>query len=427
MPYTAVTIVEVVYKEQTVGATILDPRSGYYAFEYERAWLTQNIALSPLAMPNRRGPRVFPQLPIATYQRLPPMLADGLPDDFGNTLITAYLAREGVASSKITPLDRLAYLGARAMGALEFLPPTGPDTNDQTAFAMSKLVQEARKAVEGSFGTPEDATSGIHHLLQVGTSAGGARPKAVIALNDKTGEIRSGQVATPDGFEHWMLKFDGVGSDFELGDTGSYGRIEYAYHLMAIAAGIDMTECRLLEEGGRAHFMTRRFDRPLDGSKIHIQTLCAMAELDFRVRDVHDYAQFIGAANELDLGAGTREKVFRRAVFNIAVANCDDHTKNHAFALDDSGAWSLAPAYDVTHAHNPVGEWTSRHLMGVDGLFYDADRSHLLRFADRFEIPNPRLVIDEVNAAVGSWSEFAQKAGLPDVPTRHVANDLRKL
>lgn len=427
MPYTPVDLIEVVYDGRTVGAVTSDARTRFYAFEYSPEWLRGTTQLAPLTVANRTGARVFPNLPVDTYQRLPALLADALPDRFGNSLIDAYLAREGVALSAITPLDRLAYLGSRAMGALEFRPPTGPETPTGTAFAMSTLVDEARRAVRGEFGTESDATRGVRHLLQVGTSAGGARPKAVIAWNRTTDEIRSGQLVAPDGFEQWLLKFDGVGRDFELGDTGHFGRIEYAYHLMAKAAGIEMSECRLLTEAGRAHFMTRRFDRPGGATRVHVQSLCAMAELDFQQRDVHDYAQLFGVIDALGLRADAREQAFRRAVFNIAASNCDDHTKNHAFVMEEGGGWRLAPAYDVTHAHNPEGEWTSRHLMGLDGVFYDADRNHILRFADRFSVPKPHAIIDDVNAAIASWPEFARAAKLPAKPTRSVGDDLRPI
>ncbi len=240
----------------------------------------------------------------------------------------------------------------------------------------------------GQFAGDRETESALHSLIQVGTSAGGARAKAVIAWNPQTAQIRSGQLPADPGFEYWLIKLDGVGRDSELGTGDSYGRIEYAYSLMAHAAGIDMMPCRLLEENGRAHFMTKRFDRSDDGAKHHALTLCDLAEIDFRLRGVNDYAQLFQAIDELGLEAATREQAFRRMAFNVAARNCDDHTKNHSFLLDGPDAgWRLSPAYDVTYAYNPTGEWTYQHLMGVGGKFRDITRDDLLAVADRFRVP----------------------------------------
>ena len=254
------------------------------------------------------------------------------------------------------------------MGALEFHPLRGPRTRKATAIELSELVTAARSALIGATGADEHGlTEAIAHLIAVGTSAGGARAKAVVALNPETGELRSGQVPADPGFEQWLLKLDGVGADLDLGATGHFGRIEFAYHRMALAAGIDMMECRLLEEGGRAHFMTRRFDRVDDGHKVHTQTLCALAHLDFRQIGAHDYAQLLLCIEQLGLGPEARAEAFRRMAFNVAAANCDDHTKNFSFVLPEGGRWALSPAYDVTHAHAPDSRWTRQHLMAVNG------------------------------------------------------------
>ena len=267
--------------------------------------------------------------------------------------------------------------------------------------------------LQGDLGDSDHAKAALATLIRVGTSAGGARAKAAIAWNRTTNEIRPGQFDAPEGFEHWLLKFDGVGQDSELGESAHYGRIEYAYALMARAARIDMTDCQLIEEGGRAHFATRRFDRDARG-KIHTQTLCALAHLDFNLLATHDYAQLMGTINALGLGEEARVQAFVRMAFNVMAANCDDHTKNVSFLLREGGAWELAPAYDLTHAFNPAGRWTYQHLMGVDGRFTGLTRDHLLRFGDRFDVPAARRLLDQVRDAVAEWPAFARGAGLPE-------------
>ena len=420
--YRPVDLIEVRAWGATVGGVSIDPGLGYYVFEYDPKWQARGIELAPLTMPVSQSLHVFPLLPEATYKRLPAMLADALPDDFGNALIDAWMAREGVPKSAITPLDRLAYLGARGMGALEFRPTRGPRHRKATAVAISRLVVSARNALSGKFDGDRETEAAITNLIQVGTSAGGARAKAVIAWNPETLEIRSGQLPADPGFDYWLLKLDGVGKDHELGTGGFYGRIEYAYYLMAKATGIEMFESRLLEENDRAHFMTRRFDRQ-NGSKQHIQTLCAMQHLDFKQRGTHDYNQYFQAIAALKLPETALEEGFRRMVFNVLAANCDDHTKNLSFLMDESGKWQLAPAYDVTHAYNPKGEWTYQHLMSVNGKFQDITRADLEAVGDRFLIPGYRRIIKSVSEAVGRWPEFAGAAGLPPAEIQRVLED----
>jgi serine/threonine-protein kinase HipA len=395
-----------------VGAVALDPRLGYYAFEYQPAFARSGIELAPLTMPLTAAtePFVFTDLPEVTYRRLPGLLADALPDDFGNALIDAWMAREGVDKSAITSLDRLAYMGRRAMGALEFKPALGPTpSKPSTAIELSALVESARRAVRGAIDTDAHAQAALAQLIQVGTSAGGARAKAVVSWNPATGEIRAGQFDVQAGFEHWLIKFDGVGVDERLGVSRDYGRIEYAYHLMARAAGISMSPCRLLEEDGRAHFMTRRFDRE-GNARHHVQTLCGLAHLDYRQKATHDVSQLLLAIDRLGLGYDAKEEAFRRIAFNVIAANCDDHPKNVSFLLREGGAWELAPAYDVTHAFNPNSEWTYQHLMSVNGKFAAIARADLMTVADRFGIGTAPDVLKQVNEAVASWPDFAEQA-----------------
>jgi serine/threonine-protein kinase HipA len=411
--YKAVDVIEVRIWGRRVGAVALDPGLGNYVFEYEPEFVKSGIELAPLTMPlaQAREPFIFTDLPELTYKRLPGMLADALPDDFGNALIDAWMAGKGVEKSQITPLDRLAYMGKRGMGALEFKPARSPAATSSTAIKLSRLIESARRAVHGEIGTNQLAKAALSQIIQVGTSAGGARAKATIAWNPTTDEIRAGQFEVETGFEHWLLKFDGMGADSELGGSQDYGRIEYAYHLMARASGIAMSACRLLEENGRAHFMTRRFDR--DGNrKHHLQTLCAMSHLDYKQKATHDYSQLFMVIEQLDLGYTALEEAFRRMAFNVMATNCDDHSKNHSFILREEGRWELAPAYDVTHAHNPEGEWTRQHLMGVNGTFSGISRNDLLAIANRFGIGAAPKVLKQVAEAVAAWPEFADRAGV---------------
>jgi serine/threonine-protein kinase HipA len=424
-----VQVIEVRMWGSRIGAVALDPSLNCYAFAYEPAWKRKVIEAAPLTMPlaDRREIFVFPALPKATYLGLPAMLADALPDDFGNALIDAWMATKGIDKSSITVLDRLAYMGRRGTGALEFRPARGSHAESATPIAIKQLVEEARRLVQGNFSVDDQAKAALANIIKVGTSAGGARAKAVITWNPKTDEVRSGQFDAAPGFEHWLLKFDGVGNDKELGTGEGYGRIEYAYALMAKAAGISMSSCRLLQENGRAHFMTRRFDREVTAhgqtQKHHLQTLCAMNHLDFRQRGTHAYAQLFLTIAKLGLGDEAVTQVFRRMAFNVMARNCDDHTKNFAFLLKQGKSWELAPAYDVTHAYNPKGEWTYQHLMSVNGKFREITRKDLLEDADRFNVRKPREILAEVRSALESWAEFALQAQLEPSMRDRVALD----
>jgi serine/threonine-protein kinase HipA len=425
-----VQVIEVRMWGSRVGAVAPDPRLDCYAFAYDPAWRRKDIEVAPLTMPlsDRRDTFVFPVLPRETYLGLPALLADALPDDFGNALIDAWMATKGIEKSSITVLDRLAYMGMRGMGALEFRPMRGSHKESATPVAMKALVEEARRLVQGNFSVDNETKAALANIIKVGTSAGGARAKAVITWNPNTDEVRSGQFDAAPGFEHWLLKFDGVGKDKELGTGEGYGRIEYAYSLMAKAAGITMSSCRLLEENGRAHFMTKRFDRDVTRGqtrKHHVQTLCAMNHLDFRQRGTHAYAQLFLTIARLNLGDEAVSQAFRRMAFNVMARNCDDHTKNLAFRLKQGRSWELAPAYDVTHAFNPKGEWTYQHLMSVNGKFQGITRDDLLADADRFSVRKPLEILAEVRAALENWLEFTLNAGLETSLRDRVASDFR--
>lgn len=433
MTYRPVEVVEVLAWGRRVGAVALDPDTGWYAFAYAPEWVDSGIELAPLHMPLRREPYEFPDLPPATFYRLPALMADALPDAFGNALVNAWMAEQGIGAERVTPLDRLAYAASRAMGALEFRPPArDPGTDPPTAIQLADLVLAARLTVRGALAGDETAHAALAQLIQVGTSAGGARAKAVVAFNPATYQIRSAYGPPADGFEDWLIKLDGVsgtgmdGHGGQLGESAPYGRIEYAYSLMAGAAGIEMAPCLLLAEGPRRHFMTRRFDRGPGGERIHVLSLCAMAHLDYNLVATHSYDQYLQTAAALGLGPDQMAQAYRRMVFNVMAVNRDDHTKNLAFMRRGDAGWRLAPAYDVTHAYRADSQWTSRHLMAVNGKFDDIGVDDLHAVGERNDVPGYRRVVGEVAAAVAAWPEFAAQAELDDETTRAIATDFNR-
>jgi len=429
--YRPVDVIEVLAWERRVGAVALNPASGWYAFAYDPGWISTGVELAPLHLPLRREPYEFPQLSRSTFHGLPALLADALPDAFGNALVDAWMAQQNVPADRITPLDRLAYAADRAMGALEFRPPAQDGAGTPpTAVQLADIVLAARRTVRGEFAGDEMAHAALQQLIQVGSSAGGARAKAVVAYNPQTNQMRSAYGPLGDGFEHWLIKLDGVsasgmdGREDRLGDSAPYGRVEYAYSLMAAAAGIDMAPCQLLAEGPRRHFMTRRFDRGDHGEKHHVVSLCAMAHLDFNLVGVHSYSQYLQTVRALDLGADALAQAYRRMVFNVMAVNRDDHTKNFSFLRRRGGGWELAPAFDVTHAYNPDNQWIRRHLMGVNGKFEQITLHDLVAVGERNEVPGYKRCIREVRAAVDSWPEFASRAEVFDDTAERIAGDI---
>jgi serine/threonine-protein kinase HipA len=338
-----------------------------------------------------------------------------LPDKYGNTLINAWLARQGRPENSMNPAEMLCYIGKRGMGALEFEPSTSDIKNSSTQIEIENLVLFAKEVLgkRKNFATDlnRDEEKALIDILKIGTSAGGARAKAVVAFNPVTQEVRSGQTDAPVGFSHWLLKFDGI-SDQQIGSSHGYGRVEMAYHLMATACGIEMTECRLLEENGRAHFMTRRFDRPTEKTKIHFQSLCAIAHYDFQNITSYSYEQLFQVMRLLRLPYPAAEQMFRRMVFNVIARNCDDHTKNFGFAMDQSGAWSLAPAFDVCHAYRPGSFWVSQQSLSVNGKRQNISREDLLVVAKQMNIKKANQIVNEINDEVNNWKKYATQTGV---------------
>lgn len=418
----------------TAGAAAWDDTSGMGSFEFEPIFLKNSIDLSPIMMPaDTASGRIFsfPELRRSeVFKGLPGMVADVLPDRFGSTLIDAWLARNGRPAGSMNPVEILCYIGRRGMGALEFEPPLPGSGTTATKIEIDELVRIAGEILSGrinfSASLAADRKKALSDILKIGTSAGGARAKAVIAFNEKTGEVRSGQASTPEGFNHWILKFDGI-TDRQMGVTNGYGRVEMAYHLMAKDCGIDMTECRLLEENGRAHFMTRRFDRGDKGEKIHMQSFCAMRHFDFNEVNSFAYEQLFETARMLNLPYPQHEQIFRRMIFNVLSRNCDDHTKNFAFLMDKNGKWSLAPAFDLCHTFNPSNPWVSRQALSVNGKRSDITRSDFMDVAEAMGIRKSAAIIDQINETVQLWDTFAKEAEADSKLKRAVKTTLIKL
>lgn len=405
----------------TVGAVSWLDEQAYGIFEYDQDFLKKGLDVSPLHMSlddarQGDGKFSFQSLNRDTFLGLPGLLADALPDKFGNNIIDAWLARSGRDSASFSPVERLCYTGKRAMGALEFSPATVEKYDISVAVEVSELVilaqqmMRERNGLDVSLGgSKKGNANAILDILRVGTSAGGARPKAVIAMDNK-GNVVSGQAHVPEGYDYWILKFDGV-TDLELGEPKGYGRIEYAYYLMAVAAQINMTQCRLLEENDRAHFMTRRFDR-VNGEKCHMQSLCGIAHYDFNMAGAYSYEQAFAVMRKLRLSKADAAEQYRRMVFNIIARDQDDHTKNIAFLMGPDGKWRLSPAYDVVYSHNPAGKWTNQHQMSVNQKRDNFTREDLVYVGESISLSRPEEIINDVVSAVEKWSEYAKEAGL---------------
>jgi serine/threonine-protein kinase HipA len=347
-----------------------------------------------------------------TFKGLPGLMADMLPDRYGNQLINNWLASQGRTPESMNPVEMLCFIGKRGMGALEFEPAILNEEKRASSLEMESLVETAKKLLQQKedFHTQmgNEAQKAMLDILKIGTSAGGARPKAVIAWNEKTGEVRSGQTKAPAGFEHWLIKLDGV-SDVQLGTSSGYGRVEMAYYKMATAAGIEMMPCRLLEENGRAHFMTKRFDRGEGGAKHHLQTFCGIKHFDFNEVLSFSYEQLFQTMRELQLSYADAEQMFRRLVFNVLARNCDDHTKNFSFLLKKGGHWELAPAYDIGHAYRPGSEWDSQHALSINGKRKDITRKDLLLIGESIRCKKSKEIIQEIEDVVADWPKISSE------------------
>jgi len=425
------TIAKVNIWNEMVGAVAWDDIKGYATFEFEDSFLKKEIDIAPLRMPiveAKIGKRIFsfPNLNKETYKGLPGLLADSLPDRFGNRLIEVWLAQQGRSSESFNPVERLCYIGKRGMGALEFEPILTPFDQSSTQLELNALVKLAKKILDERYdfktNLSKKSESSFLDILRIGTSAGGARAKAIIAYNPITKDVRSGQIDNLNNYEYWIIKFDGV-NDKKIGDPKGYGRIEYAYYLMASKCGIKMNECKLLFEDKHAHFMTKRFDR-IDNNKLHMQTLCAIAHYDYNYPSSYSYEQAFQVIRQLKLSYENAEQLFLRMVFNVIARNQDDHTKNISFLMDKNGKWSLAPAYDVTFAYDPKNKWMKSHQMSINGKYDDINRTDILALAKNMNIKKANQKIDNVIDVISKWKAFAKAAKVAAEQIKYIQSTL---
>ena len=409
-----------------VGTFRWDERYDVARFEYDSSFIGRGLEPSPLMMPVREG-RVysFAGIDRETYKGLPGMLADSLPDTYGRAMFDRWLALTGRTSSN--PIETLCFLGKRCMGALEFEPAMDITYDPNALFEIDSLVKVARDALaeKSSFGVNlnDDKKAAIAEILRLGTSAGGQRAKAIIAYNKETGEVRSGQVEAPTGFDYYLIKLDGVSATVGFKATNNYGRMEYSFYKLAKACGIDMTDCSLIEENGRAHFLTKRFDR-INGKKIHMQTLCGIAHFDYRIHRAYSYEQAFNVMRALRLPYAAAQEMFRRIVFNVVVRNQDDHTKNISFLMGEDGIWRLSPAYDIGYAYNPKGGWTATHQMSINGKFDDITRQDLMTFAHQNNIKDATMIIDEIVEVASHWQDLAEECDVPKTVVNTIVSNM---
>lgn len=406
-----------------VGAVGWESKKELASFEFDPSFKTTGWDLSPLKMPiySAQHQFSFPELRKArnvlqdTFKGLPGLLADSLPDNYGNQLINLWLAQQGRTPDSMNPVEMLCFIGTRGMGALEFQPPILNENKRAFSVELSSLVAIAQKLVDqrATFNAHlnKNIEQSVREILKIGTSAGGTRPKALIAWNEKTGEVKSGQTKAPKDFEHWLIKLDGV-NEAQFGSSHGYGRVEMAYYLMAQACGIDMMPSRLLEENGRAHFMTKRFDREGSDIKHHIQTFCGLKHYDYNLVHSFSYEQLFQCMRELKLTYADAEQMFRRMVFNVIARNCDDHTKNFSFILRRDGHWELAPAYDICHAYRPDSEWVSQHALSINGKRKDIEKADLMVIGASIRCKKAREIIEEINDIIHQFPTFAQQVQL---------------
>ncbi len=422
---------------EDVGVIQWNENSQLASFQYYKKFLEKGWDLSPIKMPIINNDRIysFPELRgdknnENTFKGMPGLLSDALPDRYGNQLINTWLVQNGRAEKSMNPIEQLCFIGKRGMGALEFAPSILNTKESTFNIELDSLVNAAQSmlSIRTDFKTNLNSNyeKALQDIVTIGTSAGGARPKAVIAYNNKTGEVKSGQSNAPEGFEHWLLKLDGV-SEVQLGDTQGWGRVEYAYYLMAIECGIDMMECKLLEENNRAHFMTKRFDREGNKTKHHIQTLCGIQHYDYNNMFAYSYEQLFQTMRLLRLSYPEAEQMFRRMVFNVLATNCDDHTKNFSFIMKQGEKWHLSPAYDISFAYNPTNHWVNQQTLNINGKRKSINKADFMTIANANNIRKAEQIIDEINLIINNWKDFANKADVKQYLTNTIQNNLHTL
>jgi len=430
-----VDVAEVKIWGELVGAVRWDSESQLASFQYDKKFLAKGYDLSPIKMPIENGERIysFPELrkakeeQTATFKGLPGLLADALPDKYGNQLINIWLARNGRPPNSMNPVEQLCFIGSRGMGALQFEPSQLKTSKQTFSIEIKSLVEVAQKMLSNrdgfSVNLHGEEQNGVSEILKIGTSAGGARPKVIIAYNKKSGEVRSGQTTVPKDFEHWLLKLDGV-SDAQFGSSHGFGRVEYAYHLMAKDCNIQMMDCELLEENGRAHFMTKRFDRDGDNVRHHVQTFCGLQHFDYNNLYGYSYEQLFQTMRILRMTYPEAEQMFRRMVFNVMATNFDDHTKNFSFRLKQEGRWELSPAYDVCYSYDPNNVWVSQHSLSINGKHKEINKNDLMTIAKANNIKKGERLINEIKETVCNWTAYAAQVNVSSSLTNSINNTL---
>ncbi len=431
-------VIKITYQDDVVGAVSFDTQKGLGSFEYDPGFVKNGVELSPIKMPLSGRIYSFPELDFNTFKGLPGLIADSLPDDFGNAVLNAWVAGQGRLPSDITPLQRLQYTGKRGMGALEYAPATQlRSLNASQRIEIQSLVSIAQEILDSRDNfevqlkqNGQDDREAMMSLLSVGMSAGGARPKAVLAFNEDFTQVRSGQANVPSGFTHYLMKFDGVSEHNKnqetFGDPLGYGAMEFIYHLMAKKCGVDMMPCHLLHEGNRRHFITQRFDR-IRNKKVHVQTLNGLAHVDYKKPGSFSYAELFGIARQLRLSALEAEQLFKRMTFNIITRNHDDHSKNFAFMLKKD-KWSLAPAYDLAYSYKPGSKWVNSHWMSLSGKRDNFTRSDFYSLEKLSPIFNKRKIDDIIDTTiehVSTWRQLAQQWDVPKTLIDEIQENLR--
>lgn len=409
-------IVQVKLYDEILGTIDWNANKGSSTFQYSNNALNRGIEPSPIIMPTQE--KIFEtNRDHINFHNLPYLLSDSMPDDFGNRMMKEWLKQKKLSIDDINPVDRLTYVGSRGMGALEYEPINYKEDNNHNV-NTSDLFEVAKKVLEGKEETTYDYLDkdSLSDILRIGTSVGGARAKALIAIkfdsNKKITEIKSGDIIQPEGYSYWLLKIDGA-NEKTLGEGEGLGKIEYAYYLLATQAGVEMADSILFEENNRFHFLTKRFDRTDNGDKIHMQTFSALAGIDYKIQKASSYETLFRVMKRLRLPYYQFEQQYRRALFNVIARNHDDHVKNFSFLMDKQGAWKISPAYDINYSYSPGGTWTNVHQSSINNKFDNFTRNDLLSLGKTFGIKKANHILDEIIEAVNLWSKIATEIDIP--------------
>jgi serine/threonine-protein kinase HipA len=420
-------IVEVMLYGQLLGTVEWNEKTGSSTFQYSSK-IINTIEPSPIIMPTE-GRNFETNRDHLNFHNLPYLLSDSMPDDFGNIMMKEWLKQRKLSIDKINPVYRLTYVGKRGMGALEYIPANHRE-NDNNIVDISEIYEVAKSVLKSKKKTtyPDLDKDSLSEILRIGTSIGGARAKALIAIkldaNNKIEEIRPGDVIQPIGYSYWILKIDGA-NEQSLGEGEGFGKIEFAYYKLAKQAGIDMSDCLLYEENNRFHFLTKRFDRKDNGEKIHMQTFGALTGIDYKILKVTSYETLFNVMKRLQLPYKQIEQQYKRMLFNVIARNQDDHVKNFSFLMDKDGKWQISPAYDICFSYSPGGKWTNEHQSSINGKYDNFTKVDLFDFAKKYGIKKSNIILEEVISAVNLWPKIAAEIDIPKEKIKHINKHLR--